>query len=310
MKYIVYLTGGLGNKLFQISNVLESASKCGGSIEILEDITTFEIEEIISVLKTLGLTINRVQKGSIIKSINLVKRICLKTAGNYEIGKHRNAIFNIVEFIAGILTAAIIKRNVKVVIRGRHIKHSSGKLTIFIGYFQENWKQENILAESLARLSEAIVQEEDVCALHMRRGDYFNNPRIGVLSDDYFISAAKKFYEESRVKKFTIFSDSPELTRTVSHEVSKFASVELQDSDKTPLFTLLQLGKYKKLVISNSTFSWWAANIGSEDKQVIAPSKWFQSMQDPEGIQKSSWLLINSTWFSDRAMFDKAQDVS
>jgi hypothetical protein len=193
----------------------------------------------------------------------------------------------------------IIKRNTKVIIRGKQIKHTHEKIIIFIGYFQENWKKENILPESLAQLSKTINRDDEVCALHIRRGDYLNNPRIGVLSDDYFISAAKKFYEETGVKKFIIFSDSPELTGTVSDEVSKFASVELQDSTKSPLSTLLQLGKYKNIVISNSTFSWWAANIGRPDKRVIAPSKWFHSMQDPAGIHNSSWLLIDSTWFID-----------
>jgi hypothetical protein len=55
----------------------------------------------------------------------------------------------------------------------------------------------------------------------------------------------------------------------------------------------MSMGKF--LVISNSTYSWWAGRISSAEK-IIAPNKWFKGINDPKSIYPPNWQKIESSW--------------
>jgi hypothetical protein len=47
-------------------------------------------------------------------------------------------------------------------------------------------------------------------------------------------------------------------------------------------------------IISNSSFSWWAAWIGEEkNKIVIAPQPWFNKIKYDKKLTPDHWILIN-----------------
>ena len=47
-------------------------------------------------------------------------------------------------------------------------------------------------------------------------------------------------------------------------------------------------------IISNSSFSWWAAWIGDEkNKIVIAPQPWFNKIKYDKKLTPDHWILIN-----------------
>jgi len=92
-----------------------------------------------------------------------------------------------------------------------------------------------------------------------------------------------------------LFSDSTEATflETFDFIVDKFVDPSF---DLTPAETLVLMSKGKAFVISNSSFSWWAAYVASENSPVIAPSKWFRSLPDPEDLIPSNWIRLESYW--------------
>ena len=58
---------------------------------------------------------------------------------------------------------------------------------------------------------------------------------------------------------------------------------------------MILMSNCKSNIIANSTFSWWGAWLNtSEDKLVIAPSKWFgpkYSNKNTKDILPESWIV-------------------
>lgn len=108
-------------------------------------------------------------------------------------------------------------------------------------------------------------------AIHIRRGDYLKQKHRGTCSLDYYRNAVS--YLEDRVKepKFFVFSDD------IKWAKEKFTDYEVIDRRNRPDYEdmhLMSLCNHN--IISNSTFSWWAAWLNTNpDKYVIAPDPWF-----------------------------------
>lgn len=110
---------------------------------------------------------------------------------------------------------------------------------------------------------------QDYQAVHVRRGDYLENKDIlGVLSLDYFENLV------SPNQIIVVCSD------TLKHEELDYwcMSYRLYNQESlSAIETLAVLSNGKKLVMSNSTLSWWASQFVLErGGQVIAPSPWFK----------------------------------
>jgi hypothetical protein len=137
-------------------------------------------------------------------------------------------------------------------------------------------------------------------AMHVRRGDYLDpsNAFIGTLSTGYFVQALQHLRQDQTLaeKEIWVFSDD------IAHTQREFAG-KLPGKirwisnpvDSVESEALLVMGSCGALVMSNSTFSWWAAAIGSPSR-VIAPRKWFKSAEDPAGILMPEWETLDSEW--------------
>jgi len=100
-------------------------------------------------------------------------------------------------------------------------------------------------------------------AMHKRRGDYIDHPIHDVDLRKYYAKA----YDY--VGYPDIFSDDPKC-RTVGGD--------------DPVEDMRLMSRYDKIVISNSTFSWWAAYLSSATV-IVAPEKWYtdgRGMDIPE----------------------------
>jgi hypothetical protein len=155
------------------------------------------------------------------------------------------------------------------------------------GYFQswryfEDEKAAVRAAFDVARLpalnadaEAAIRSARNPVAVHVRRGDYASTAqaiaKFGLLEADYYLASRVELEKRVAEPTYFLFSDEMPLARDVLADwpVTPVASpTALED------FRLMSLCSH--FIIANSTFSWWAAWLGtSPGKTVVAPRRWF-----------------------------------
>lgn len=179
----------------------------------------------------------------------------------------------------------------------------SSRAFIFRGYFQSSCFPNPVYrldGPDSAKLPKNIDPAIDV-AVHVRRGDYLtpeNQNLYGSVRLADLLSHGQEIAGHTG-GRLVIFSDSPNL---VKEELSKFASPagrssivfisDLIDS-LSPAEELRLMALFLHLVISNSTFSLWAARLGPPKKQVIAPWPWFKGDSQPTNIIPIDWHTAN-----------------
>ena len=124
----------------------------------------------------------------------------------------------------------------------------------------------------------SIDFDNDV-AVHVRRGDYLtkeNRKIYKFLDKNYYISSL----QEIDYKKIYIFS-----TEKIDFKLDE-NQVEIVNFNFNDIEEFLLMSKFKKIIISNSTFSFCAALLSSKkNKELIAPSIYYN---DP--ISNKIWL--------------------
>jgi hypothetical protein len=122
--------------------------------------------------------------------------------------------------------------------------------------------------------------------VHVRRGDYAGNR--SELPAEWYQRALDMVYElGGDAVETEVVTDSPEWCEQNLDLGRKFKVVP---PTGTPLDHLRYLAAADFVVISRSTFSWWAAAIS--DATVIAPDPWFPKMSrgETQNILPGTWL--------------------
>lgn len=135
--------------------------------------------------------------------------------------------------------------------------------------------------------------------IHVRRGDYSkaNNREFGLLNREYFMNGLEILQSRDEIgrSEIWVFSDSPDQVKSEFGQAGKDFRFISPDETSSAAENLLLMSKGKAIVTSNSTFSYWSALL-SAHKNVIAPTKWFQSREDPLDLIPPTWTQLESTW--------------
>lgn len=139
-----------------------------------------------------------------------------------------------------------------------------------------------------------LLQNSSSVALHVRRGDYLSFPSdpgpedtMYLLGKSYFERAIERMNQLSPGVAIYCFSDDipwckKELVGPNIHYIER--SYNLSDFVEWHLMSLC-----KHQIVSNSTYSWWAAWLNSySQKIVISPDRWFGN----HDIFPDSWIKI------------------
>ena len=140
------------------------------------------------------------------------------------------------------------------------------------------------------QIKEAVPDVDSYVAIHVRRGDYVNQPQ-------YHPLVTKEFYQKAVEEvginnKFLIFSDDLE----GSKDLFDFIPTKYFYSTGVDWSDLYMMSLCKDNIIANSSFSWWAAYLNvNPNRKVIAPINWFgpaYANLNTEDLIPNNWIKI------------------
>lgn len=130
------------------------------------------------------------------------------------------------------------------------------RLYILYGYFQniDYYRNRRKLVQSFFNYRKPPVNKNDI-VLHVRLGDYkYFGPKGIVIHPQYYLDVLKK----EEFDKIYIVTDDPNDTDYFRH-FRYFNPAIINSSVKDDFYFIMS---FDKVIMSNSTFSWWATFLG------------------------------------------------
>ncbi|MCZ0860829.1 alpha-1,2-fucosyltransferase [Methanocorpusculum sp. MG] len=134
-----------------------------------------------------------------------------------------------------------------------------------------------------------------VC-IHVRRGDYVQNKdvndMVGVCGLMYYIKGISYISQNISNPIFFVFSDDIEWAKNNLTFPSEPIFMPMSERGIDDLHLM---SRCKHFIISNSTFSWWAAflSTASPNKIVVAPSNWFDDPTITISMVLDEWIVLD-----------------
>lgn len=188
---------------------------------------------------------------------------------------------------------------------------SDDKHTIYIGYYQSEkyfkLYSENIKSlfgppiEFINRIKTEIpvIFNTEVTVINVRRGDYLHYPNYHPTVSKEYISKALELVPS---KQYLIASDDIDWCK---ENLNLPNAIYLEGYKSHEQLWIMSLCHH--FVISNSSFSWWAAYLSrNKNKIVIAPETWFgpEGPQEWKDIYCKNWNIL-PTYFNNGLILPK-----
>jgi hypothetical protein len=135
------------------------------------------------------------------------------------------------------------------------------------------------------------IRKTNSVSLHIRRGDYIQDPLLGGLCNmEYYQKAIKHINESIKSPKYFIFSNDMEWCKT-NFELPNCEFVSWNNGASSYIDMQL-MSACKHNIIANSSFSWWGAWLNNNTlKIVIGPKKWTNNTQiDTSRLFPTNWI--------------------
>lgn len=129
---------------------------------------------------------------------------------------------------------------------------------------------------------------KSIVALHNRRGDYLYTALSPLLTIEY-IEKAKSYFKDA---VFIVCSDNKKDIEWCKENITGKNHYYSEGHDDLTDITLMRYCDHN--IISNSSFSWWAAWLNENpNKVVIAPNKWFNKAElNTADLIPDKWIRI------------------
>jgi len=138
--------------------------------------------------------------------------------------------------------------------------------------------------EDIKKMYRAGIKDRiDMVAIHVRRGDYVNNPfYVDLMRTEYYRLAMDEFSDVD----FLVFSDDIKWCK----EQDIFKGCQFYHKDELDDFNTMAscIGH----IIANSSYSWWSAYIAPWSKKIIAPKEWYADGDETRTILPDNFIRI------------------
>ena len=307
----LFLTGGLGNQLFQIAAALALGKNTKVEIDTESGNPrngAHPVADFFSLGSHLAANPSSIKGGSL--STKVGGYVLRSNAEPVRLEKFK--AFRLLSIFAASVYFTILTRRPLAVKANSGVGYSPLRRrirlsTYLIGYFQTyKWAEVPSVKDSLKTLHvtngskpfevlrERIAREKPVI-LHIRRGDYAFEPDFGVLPSTYYRDGLKLLQLRGAEGKVWAFTDDREwATEILQSDGLENIDIEIVDDSglsTNEVFDLMRLGS--AYVIANSSFSWWAAYLARiNGALVVAPEPWFIGLPEPVELIPPAWLRI------------------
>ena len=174
-------------------------------------------------------------------------------------------------------------------------------------YFDGYWQTEKYFSKYKKELKEQFtitsttadayankigILNQNAVAVHMRLGDYVKKSIVSnynqIIAPQYYLNAMKDILKINPDAKFYVFSNDPKKAKKILDDKVNF---ELVNDDRT----LSDMEEFKVMsacanhIVSNSTFSWWAAWLNDGNGKTFAPDIFFGNRY----IIPDSWIKVS-----------------
>jgi len=300
----LYVSGGLGNQLFQISRALTISPQ--RQIRVIDTMGKNSTNEVIQHFKSESLII--IETSGWKKAINkILVSWMLRSTSNNLLSIVLRRCFAVPAFLCK-LTNGRKSQLGKVSDLGFQ-EETDKQPSVLIGYFQSYLYVDKELLESkmdlklsqMAKLKieyyreQAVIQ--DPLMVHVRLGDYLKESSFGVLGINYYLKAISEIERKQGVQPIWLFSNDPQKAFEIfPYEIQKRIRV-VSEPGLTAMENLQIMRLCNKFIIANSTYGWWSAQLASaEHPEVYFPDPWFLSMNDPHALVPKTWNPILSSF--------------
>ena len=297
---VIKLSGGMGNQMFQYAFGLKWAEYHSTSLFV--DLSWFESNRASSPSRPFVLDFFHTDISSISQS-SLYKIKIPILLNNTFLAKAWN------RFIFKTNKNYIKQKNIIDLYENDQIPNNS--------YLEGTWISKKHCGDISATLknhfqikSECILQHpiqneilgSNSVALHVRRGDYLTTGNF-LLKIDYFFKGIKQIKKSLPTKvHFFVFSDDIEWCKIQFNEYMKEEQLQLSYIDKSvpsgkdDIYHFYLMRSCKHFIISNSTFSWWAAWLGDyKNKFVVCPSQFEHQNIQHKHLILPDWQSVTNT---------------
>lgn len=176
---------------------------------------------------------------------------------------------------------------------------SSG--TTLVGYFQSPKYFAGVASEIRSELLGVRPNGGEApgpfIGVHLRRGDYVSSQSArvhGSVTADYAVAGVSLLRRLGAKERVLVFSDQPEIA--AGELEARLPGAHFVPRSESPIEDMILMSGARHLVISNSTFSWWAAwLIHQRGGTVVAPRPWFANGASASELLLPEWISLGAT---------------
>jgi len=276
MNIYIRLRGGLGNQMFQYAYayIIHKRKKDSKIILDIREYTNYKIRsfELLDMCLIEGTQMNenqRLKYDNLLLLYGIYRHFCIKIIGHSPLNYNR--------FLAA----------KGYILGGRSSPEPSFILKdeIYLcGYFQNESLLRNIRLELVniftlkdkSNISKILSDlGNNSVAISIRCGKDFEKKNIPICNKEYYQKCIKYLLKRRMVHKLVVFSDCIEIVKKYDW-FEQFQVSVVYIEGYSPCEQLEIMKNCRDYIISNSSFSWWGAYLGSfqQDSIILAPEYW------------------------------------